>query len=171
MKKLLTGKKIVVVLTMIVCLFGLLTGCGMAKEDTASTKIEGDLAQVMDDIFGMTELDPDFMEAYTNYYMKAPLTEEEKEYMLGTNDIQYKEAFYAVPAMSSTAFQAVLVRLDEGQDPETVKKQLVDSADPRKWVCVEPEVIRAENVGDVIFFLMCDQKTGDALMESFLSMN
>ena len=169
MKKLLMGKKSMVILAMLICLCGLLTGCSMAKED-AGVKIEGDLAQVMDEIFGMTELDPDFKDAYTNYYMKASLTDEEKEYMLGTNDIQYKEAFYAVPAMSSTAFQAVLVRLDEGQDPETVKQQLVDSADPRKWVCVEPEIIRAENVGDVIFFLMCDQKTGDALMESFLSM-
>ena len=170
MKKNVTRKKGIAVFALLICLCGLLTGCSMAKEE-AGAKIEGDLAQVMDDIFGMTELDSDFMDAYTNYYMKAPLTDEEKEYMLGTNEIQYKEAFYAIPSMSSTAFQAVLVRLDEGQDPETVKQQLVDSADPRKWVCVEPEVIRAENVGDVIFFLMCDQKTGDALMESFLSMN
>ena len=169
MKNYVAGKKGIAVFAFLICLCGVLTGCSMAKEEEGA-KIEGDLAQVMDDIFGMTELDQDFMDAYTNYYMKAPLTDEEKEYMLGTNEIQYKEAFYAIPSMSSTAFQAVLVRLDEGQDPETVKQQLVDSADPRKWVCVEPEMIRAENVGDVIFFLMCDQKTGDALMESFLSM-
>ncbi|MBQ5677198.1 MAG: hypothetical protein IIV45_19430 [Lachnospiraceae bacterium] len=163
------GKKSIILFVLLVCLSGVFTGCGMAK-DEAGGKIEGELGQVMDEIFGMTELDPDFVEAYTNYYTKAPLTDEEKEYMLGTTDIEYKEAFYAIPSMSSTAFQAVLVRLNDGQDPEEVKQKLLDSADPRKWVCVEPELIRAENVGDVIFFVMCDQKTGDALMESFLSL-
>ena len=153
---------------MLGCLCFLFSGCGFAKEDNAGGKIEGDLAEVMDGIFGMTELDPEFMEAYNNYYTKDVITE--KEYLLGTNDIAFREGYYAVPSMSATAFQAVLLRLNEEQDPEEVKQQLLDNADPRKWVCVEPEVIRAENVGDVVFFIMGDKATADALMESFLSM-
>ena len=83
------GKKSIILFVLLVCLSGVFTGCGMAK-DEAGGKIEGELGQVMDEIFGMTELDPDFVEAYTNYYTKAPLTDEEKEYMLGTTDIEYK---------------------------------------------------------------------------------
>ena len=157
-------------LALLICICRLLGGCSFAKEENAEGKIEGDLAEFMDGIFGMSELDADFMDAYTNYYTKAELTDAEKEYLLGTSDIQFKEAYYAIPSMNATAFHAVLLRLNEDQDPEEVKQQLLDHADPRKWVCVEPEVVRAENVGDVIFFLMSDQKTGDALMESFLSM-
>lgn len=156
------------ILALLLCVSIIFCGCSFAKEEKDEGKIEGDLAEVMDGIFGMSELDPEFMEAYHNYYTKDVITE--KEYLLGSNEIEFKEGYYAVPSMSATAFQAVLLRLDENQNPEEVKQQLLDHADPRKWVCVEPEVIRAENIGDVIFFVMCDQKTADALMESFFSM-
>lgn len=153
---------------LLLCLCGVLGGCGFAGEEKAEGKIEGDLAEVMDGIFGMAELDSDFKEAYHNSYDKNVITE--KEYLLGTNDIAFQEGYYVMPMMNAIAFQAVLLRLNEDQDPEEVKQQLLEHANPKKWVCVEPEVVRAENVGDVVFFIMCDQEKGDALMESFLSM-
>lgn len=160
-------KKAVVLTGLTAALMMGATACGFASDNmTAEDKIEGDLLEVMETLVEKAQLDADFKEAFAGYN-KSVITEEEKEYLLGTADITYKEGVYAVPMMSSVAFQAVLLRLNEGQDVEEVKDQLETNADPRKWVCVEPEVIDAENEGDVILFLMCDEKTADALFEVF----
>lgn len=143
------------------------TACGFAGDSVQTEdKIEGDLLEVMEKLVEKAQLDADFKEAFAGYN-KSVITEEEKEYLLGTTDITYKEGVYAVPMMSSVAFQAVLLRVEEGQNPDEIEELLEKNADPRKWVCVEPEVIEAENEGDVILFLMCDEKTADALFEVF----
>lgn len=168
MRKINNGKAglkklgIIAVLTMMCIGF---TGCGFADEGkTEAKQIEGDLLEVMDQIFANAELSDDFRAGYENFD-KNVLTE--TEYLLGTSEIEFKEGAYAVPMMNVVPFQAVLLRLNEDQDAEEVKAQLLEKADPRKWICVEAEAVEAQNVGNVIFFLMGEKVSVDALMEAF----
>ena len=157
----------------------MLTSFACGKNDAASNgadsssdavkTIEGDLQDIMADIYsGMEGLDAETKEAIEGY-MCDILTEENEQAMLGTPDIEYIEGVYSVPMMSSIAYQCVLLRVDP-DDIETVKQQLKDNADLNKWVCVSAETMLVENVGDLVLFIMSSKDVAYAVSTSFQSL-
>lgn len=138
-----------------------------AEKQTAD--LNGSLQDILAVVYANADLDPGLREAM-QYYMTEPINEDSEEYILGTTELEYEEAICSAPMMSSVAYQCVLVRMPEGADIEAAKKLLVDSADPRKWICVEAEAVVAENVDNLILMIMTNQETVDAVTASFLGL-
>lgn len=139
-----------------------------SSADTAQT-IEGDLQDIMADIYsGLEGLDAEAKEAIEGYICDT-LTEENEQAMLGTSDIEYIEGVYSVPMISSIAYQCVLLRVNP-DDIETVKQQLKDNSDLNKWVCVSAETMLVENVGDLVLFIMSSKDVAYAVSTSFQSL-
>lgn len=137
--------------------------------DSSTETIEGDLQDIMANIYsGLEGLDAETKGAIEGY-MCDTLTEENEQAMLGTSDIEYIEGVYSVPMMSSIAYQCVLLRVNP-DDIETVKQQLKDNADLNKWVCVSAETMLVENVGDLVLFIMSSKDVAYAVSTSFQSL-
>lgn len=148
----------------------LCTACGKSggNTDTAET-IEGDLMDIMAQIYEGVNLDAETKEAIQGY-VSDTLTAENEQAILGTTDISYKEGIYSVPMMSSIAYQCVLLRV-EPDEVETVKEQLKANADVDKWVCVSAETVLVENRGDLVLFIMSDKDTAYAVSASFQALS
>ena len=74
-----------------------------------------------------------------------------------------------MPAMSSIAYQCVLLRVNP-EDVESVKATLQENADVNKWVCVTAETVLVENVGDLVLFIMSSEDVAYAVSSSFKSL-
>lgn len=146
-----------------VSLMMLCTACG--GDGKSSDNLEGSLTDIMASLYENAQLDAGFRESLDGYETVV-LTEELNSSILGTDDISYTEGVVSVPMMSSTAYQCVLLRVDEA-DVETVKQTLKDNANPDKWVCVSAETTLIESRGNVIFFIMSGKNEAYALNEAF----
>lgn len=180
-------KKMMYVLVATMTAAMLLSGCGakdktesgaVAESETVETEVteeakpanlEGTCEEILAKVYENAELSEDMRGAIANF-QTMPLDETTVEYAIGTTEVKYTDSVYSMPMISAIAYQCVLLRVEEGQDVEEAKQLLVDHADPRKWVCVEPESILVENVGDVIFYIMADQATADAMKTAFLAL-
>lgn len=121
-----------------------MVGCGKKN-------IEGNLPDLMAKIYKDIPED-EFPMALQN----IEVTEENVEYYLGSKNIEFKEALASESMVGSIAYSVVLVRTKEGADVEKVKKQIKESVDPRKWICVSAEEVIVENKGDLIILIMSD---------------
>ncbi len=139
------------------------TACGDKKE--SSDDLEGSLTDIMAALYENAELDAEFRESL-DYYETITLTDDLDSSILGTDEIAYTEGVASVPMVTSTAFQCVLLRVDEA-DVEKVKQTLKDNANPDKWVCVSAETTLIESRGNVIFFIMCGKEEAYAMNEAF----
>lgn len=148
-------------------LVGILTVCCTAcgGEKAASKGPEGSLQDIMTSTYANADLDADFREGL-DYFQTLELTDDLESYILGTDEITYTEGLVSMPAMSSVAYQCVLLRVDEA-DVETVKEALKNNADPNKWVCVSAETTLIESRGDVIFFIMSGKDVAYAMNSAF----
>lgn len=141
-------------------------GCGGGAQ---SAELEGSCEEILNQVYENAELDADLREAM-EYYQTSPIDESSEEYILGTTEVNYTEAVCSAPLMNATAYQCVMMRLAEDEDVQVAKQQLLDHADPIKWVCVEAESVVVENVGDVVLYVMADAQTADAIKTAFLAL-
>ena len=145
-----------------------LAGCGN-NQNTQTSSLPGTCEEILNRVYETAELDPELRDAM-QYYETTAVSEENEEYILGTDDIDIKDSVYSAPRMSSIAYQCVLLRVSQGQNIEKAKQLLLDHADPRKWVCVEAESVIVENNGDVILYIMADTATAEAIQTAFQSL-
>ena len=134
----------------------LLAACGQKEKN-----VEGTLTEIMAKVYAGTENDmPDLMQTEVN--------DENKAYYFGTDDIEFKEALASEPMINAIAHSVVLVRLNEGQDAEEVKKTIKENVNPAKWVCVQVEEqnVHVESKGDLVILIM-DNSKPDKLLENF----
>lgn len=75
--------------------------------------------------------------------------------VLDANKIEI--AVVSDPMMSSQAYSLVLVKVKDESDVETVKKEMVDNIDTRKWICVEAEKVYATNYKNLICLVMSSE--------------
>ena len=134
----------------------MLAACGQKEKNVEET-----LPEIMEKVYAGTEDNMPML-------AQTEVTDEYKEYYFGTADIEYKEALASEPMISSIAHSVVLVRLNEGQDAEEVKKTIKDNVNPRKWVCVEvePQNVHVESKGDLVILIM-DNNEPAKLLENF----
>lgn len=156
-------------LILLVMLFVMAVMIGCGKKAGGQAGVTGTLDEIMDGLYESAELDPDFRESM-EYFERSPIEPDSAEYMIGTSELDYVEALYSAPMMSSVAYQCILIRMGEGADMEAAKETVLASADPRKWICVEAESTIVESRGDVLLFVMADEETAAALQTSFLNL-
>lgn len=69
----------------------------------------------------------------------------------------YKEAVMFAPGMMGIPFVGYIFELEDGADVEAFKANLMAEANPRWNVCTEAEETLCENVGNTVFFIMCNR--------------
>ncbi|MCM1087599.1 MAG: hypothetical protein NC419_05540 [Muribaculaceae bacterium] len=153
----------IIFLCMILC-----TACqgSGSSEDAADSALQGDLQDIMADIYAGVDLDAETKEVMQEYYITDTLTADNQQALLGTDSVSYMEGVYSVPMNSSIAYQCVLLRVEE-DEVENVKSLLKENADVNKWVCVSAETVLVENRGNVILFIMSNKDAAYAVSESF----
>ena len=140
----------------VLLMLAVLTACGQEEKN-----VEGTLPEIMAKVYAGTEDEmPELMQ--------TEVTEENKAYYLGTEDIQFKEALASEPMINAIAHSVVLVRLEEGEDAEAAARKIKESAQPNKWVCVgvDPQNVYTETKGDLVILIM-DDTAPDKLLENF----
>lgn len=80
------------------------------------------------------------------------------EYYIGTKDIDYKEIVTSEPMIGAMAYSIVVVKLNEGADALEAKKLIKENVDPRKWICVDAEIVTVDDIGDTILLVMMDEE-------------
>ncbi|MDE5932490.1 MAG: hypothetical protein K2H40_08420 [Lachnospiraceae bacterium] len=165
MKKKITSRIITIVIAMYMAF--MMTACGKSEagNNAGSKTIEGDLQEVMAQIYAGVDLDAETKEAMQGYVIDT-LTSDNEQALLGVEGVPYTEGIFSVPMMSSIAYQCVLLRVAP-EDVEDVKTMLKENADVNKWVCVSAETVLVENVGDVVLFIMSSQDAAYAVSASF----
>lgn len=124
-----------------------LTGCS-AKEEN----IEGSLEEIMDKLYeGISE------DELPMGLSNIEIISENVEGYLGTSDIEFESALASESMVGSIAHSIILVRAKENQDIEALKKQIEDSINPNKWVCVTAENVVVKNKGDLILVIMTNE--------------
>ena len=124
-----------------------LTGCS-AKEEN----IEGSLEEIMDKLYeGISE------DELPMGLSNIEITSENVEGYLGTSDIEFESALASESMVGSIAHSIILVRAKENQDIEALKKQIEDSINPNKWVCVTAENVVVKNKGNLILVIMTNE--------------
>lgn len=160
-------KRIVAGAMILVMTASLFVGCGKTKQQSAN--LEGSCEEILNKVYEKADLDSGLREAM-QYYQTNAIDESSEEYILGTGEVDYTDSVYSAPMMSSIAYQCVILRLEADEDVQVAKQQLLDHAEPAKWVCVEAESVVVENVGDVVLYVMADAQTADAIKTAFLAL-
>ena len=71
------------------------------------------------------------------------------------------------PVMSSQAYSAVALKVKSNANIETVKEEILNNVDMRKWICVSAEKLYVTNYNNIIFFVMSDEDWATATYNSF----
>ena len=85
-----------------------------------------------------------------------------------------KEIAVSEPMMGSQAYSMVLVLVSDSANAASVAQTMKDNINPRKWICVEADDIKAASKGDLALFFMVDSAFADTvtaseIMEAFKS--
>lgn len=162
MRKFVVCKKAVsIVLMLAVCISCM--ACGKKTESNVS--IEGELTDIMAQVYAGANVDAETKEAMQGY-VSQEINADNEEYILGTTEVAYIEGICSMPAMSSVAYQCVLLRVSP-EEIDNVKAALLENADVNKWVCVSAETVLVENVGDLVLFIMSSEDVAYAVSSSF----
>ena len=73
----------------------------------------------------------------------------------------------SMPFMSAQAYEAVMVKVKNGADIESMKQEMLDNIDMNKWICVSAEKVYVTNSGNVIFMVMSDEEWAKLVYDSF----
>lgn len=129
---------------------------------TPSANYEGSLEDLMAEIY---EENP--VELNLGPATAIDLTDADNvNYFLGlSNADDIKEAISSEPMMSSQAYSICLVRTEDGADIDTLKQDILDGINPRKWICVAADKVIVTNYGDVIAMIMTDSSLSTTLTD------
>lgn len=150
-------KKLSLLVVLLIAVLGV-SGC-------SSSNVEGSLEDVMTKLYESIPEDERPM-----MLMNTEVNEENIEYYLGTKDIEYVEALASESAVGSIAHSVVLVRTKDNADIETIKSEIKEKVNPRKWICVgvERDDLIVKNKGNLIILIMVENEdTRTKLEEGF----
>ena len=107
------------------------------------------------------------------FVMSMPLSEEDFEFF---TFIPYEAGLEAVvnePMIGSIAHSIVLVNCPTAEKAAEVAQAMKTNCNPRKWVCVEADVVEATTNGNIAMLLMTTTEGGmaDTISENFASLN
>ena len=119
---------------------------------TSEKNIEGSLADIMPKLYeGIAEEERPMM------LTDIEVSKEDIEYYIGTKDVDFKEALVSESGVGAIAHSVVLLRLNDAKDADAVVAKVKESANPRKWICVEAENVIVKNKGDLVVLIMSNE--------------
>ena len=71
------------------------------------------------------------------------------------------------PLMNAQAYSAVVLKAKNGANIETMKKEMLDNINIRKWICVSAEKVYVTNSGNIIFLVMSSENWAKPVYEGF----
>ena len=71
------------------------------------------------------------------------------------------------PLMSSQAYSAVALKVKSNANVESLKEEILNNVNMRKWICVSAEKLYITNYNNIIFFVMADEDWASATYNSF----
>ncbi|MBQ7400337.1 MAG: hypothetical protein IJW06_07760 [Clostridia bacterium] len=137
------------------------------KTDVVEIYNDVDLAAVADSLYnGIAEDERPFV-------MSMTLTSEDFEFF---TFIPYEEGLEAVanePMMSSIAHSIVLVKAPTAEKAEEIAAAMKENCDPRKWMCVEADIVEGVTNGNIAMLLMTTTEGGmaDTILNNFASLD
>jgi hypothetical protein len=122
------------------------------------------------------ELDKIIEEIYSKSKVQLPrtgfteVTAENSEYFIGTNNIEFTEALASEPVIGSFPHSLVLLRVKDDADIDSIKAEIKNKVNPRKWICVgvEPENVVIDNIDNLIILILDNES--EKLHKAFLSL-
>ena len=71
------------------------------------------------------------------------------------------------PLMSSQAYSAVALKVKSNANIETVKEEILNNVDMRKWICVSAEKLYITSYNNIIFAVMSDEDWAKPVYDGF----
>lgn len=71
------------------------------------------------------------------------------------------------PLINAQSYSAVAVKVKNGADIETMKKEMLDNINTNKWICVSAEKVYVTNSGNIIFLVMASENWAKPVYEGF----
>ena len=160
---------IVIVALIILITLGIIFISQKATNKTGSTNLnpiekQEDLSTLIDEIYKGKE---DVLPKLQTQFIEPTDTESVKGAtgLDNGNDLQY--IAISEPMMSSQAYSAVALKVKSNANIETVKEEILNNVDMRKWICVSAEKLYVTNYNNIIFFVMSDEDWATATYNSF----
>lgn len=121
-----------------------------AEQKTPVKEITGSLEDLMNQIYENAVV------TSKPFVFTLPVTDEMKEYCLGSSNIEFLEGVYSEPMIGSIPHSIVLIRVAEGTNINAVKQTIKNSVNPQKWICVgvDRENVIVDNIGTLIILIM-----------------
>lgn len=163
-------KKLLICVTAAALCVCILAFAACNSQNGGSGTPEGALDELVTRLYADSTLDEE-TKSYLADYMTVEITPDLAPGFLPA-DLEYEKAVVSAPAMSSVAYELILVRFADGTDIEAAKKAIKDNANPIKWICVEADQVIVENNGNLVLFAMVSSELLDAeaLRTSFMSL-
>ena len=164
-------KKIIAILLALAAILSL-AACGgntPAEDETTTNapavQLEGTLEEISNKILE---------NATTIEMMLAPPTPvdfadvEAAKYYIGVDPTdKVDSAVFTEPMIGSIPFSMVLIDAKDGVDIESLKNEVLESINLRKWVCVSAEKVIVSNCGDKILMIMSTEVIADDVYAAF----
>lgn len=117
--------------------------------NTINANVNSELASLMTNVVDVTDSDS-------------------VSYFTGLSSNENVEAVVvSEPMMTSQAYSFVLVKVSEDADVETMKKEMLDNIDTRKWICVTAEKVYVTNHKNLICLVMASEELAKPVYEEF----
>jgi hypothetical protein len=103
--------------------------------------------------------------------IQVQITENDCENKLGITPAQFgadvEEAYMALAAIGTHAFEVVLIKTKGNESASTLKKAIADGYDSRKWICVLPEQSFVVDSGRFVLLGSVPNDTAEAFQTAF----
>ncbi len=124
-----------------------------------------DLAAAVEEIYAHTEIVN--TEALTEP-IEIDLSDESlTRFNLGISGENVAEAVFSEPMISSDAYSLCLLRAEDDADVDQMKADILEGADPVKWVCVSADEVAVTSSGNVILLIMAGKDAADDVLSAF----
>lgn len=80
-----------------------------------------------------------------------------------------EELVISVPMMNAQAYSLAVVKVKDGANIESLKQEMLDNIDMRRWICVSAEKLYITNNENIIFLVMADKDIAESVYNGFKS--
>lgn len=90
------------------------------------------------------------------------------QYQIGLKSVdKVTEAYTSGPMINAQAYEMALVRVKDAADAEAIAREILEGANPRKWICVTAESVRVAASGDLVLLVMASSEQAEGLIGAF----
>ena len=180
--------KKIIALILVAVMLAAFAACGITPEETTSSTTSETTASTTESTTETTEtpvpvpeqkeLDEIISAVYEKHPIKISVSTTELDLATADADLiayiasvtstdKVKEICVSGPMMTPPAYEMVVVRVNDASDAESVAREMLENANPGKWVCVHAEAVRIGVCGDTIMMVMYSAEDADALISAF----